>query len=174
MTDFNSITIGYEENTPMGRVYIALSHRGLCRVSTDSASLEQFAQEVEEFYPNKTVIFDNKKIRDIRKKITEYFSYKRRKFNIEVDLSRFTEFQKKVLRTCLKLDFGEAVSYGELARRSGNPKAGRAVGNVMSKNPIALIIPCHRVIAASGKIGGYTGGLQKKWFLLRHENVDIA
>lgn len=174
MTALNSITIGYEENTPMGRIYIALSHRGLCRVSTDSASIEQFAQEVEEIYPNKKVIFDNEKIRDIRRKIVEYFSYERRNFNIKVDLSHLTEFQRKVLETCLKLDFGEAVSYGELALRSGNPKAGRAVGNVMSKNPIALIIPCHRVIASSGKIGGYTGGLHKKRFLLRHENVHIG
>ncbi len=61
MTDSNSITVGYEENTPMGCVYIAISDKGLCRINTDSSSIEQFAQEVEEIYPNKTVIFDNKK-----------------------------------------------------------------------------------------------------------------
>ena len=173
MTESNSIIIGFEENTPMGYVYIAVSDKGLCRVNSDSSSIEQFAQEVEEIYPDKNVIFDNKQIKGIREKIVEYFSFERKKFNIKLDLSHLTDFQQKVLETCSKLGFGETVSYGELALRSGNPKAGRAVGNVMSKNPIALVIPCHRVIAASGKIGGYTGGLHKKRLLLKLENVEI-
>ena len=173
MTDSNSIIIGYEENSPVGCVYIAVSDKGLCRISTDSASIEQFAQEMEEVYPNKTVIFDNEKMENIRVKIVEYFSYERRKFNIKIDLSHLTDFQKNVLETCSKLDFGETVSYGELALRSGYPKAGRAVGSAMSKNPIPIVIPCHRVIAASGKIGGYTGGLHKKRLLRKLENIEI-
>ena len=173
MTDSNSIIIGYEENSPVGCVYIAVSDKGLCRISTDSASIEQFAQEMEEVYPNKTVIFDNEKMKNIRVKIVEYFPYERRKFNIKIDLSLLTDFQKNVLETCSKLDFGETVSYGELALRSGYPKAGRAVGSAMSKNPIPIVIPCHRVIAASGKIGGYTGGLHKKRLLLKLENIEI-
>jgi len=157
----------------MGHVYIAVSNEGLCRVSTESASIEQFAQEVEEIYPDKRVIFDNKKINGIRKKLVEYFSYERKNFNIKLDLSHLTDFQRKVLETCSKLEFGETVSYGELALRSGYPKAGRAVGSAMSKNPIPFVIPCHRVIAASGKIGGYTGGLHKKRLLLKLENVEL-
>ena len=173
MADSNSITIGFEENTPLGHVYIAVSDEGLCRVSTESASIEQFAQEVEEIYPDKRVIFDNKKIKGIRKKLVEYFSYERKNFNIKLDLSHLTDFQRKVLETCSKLEFGETVSYAELALRSGYPKAGRAVGSAMSKNPIPFVIPCHRVIAASGKIGGYTGGLHKKRLLLKLENVEL-
>ena len=157
----------------MGCVYIAVSDKGLCRISTDSASIEQFAQEMEEVYQNKAVIFDNEKMENIRGEIVEYFSYERRKFNIKIDLSLLTDFQKNVLETCSKLEFGETVSYGELALRSGYPKAGRAVGSAMSKNPIPIVIPCHRVIAASGKIGGYTGGLHKKRLLLKLENIEI-
>lgn len=173
MNDSNLIFIGYEENTPMGYIYIAVSDKGLCMVNSNSSSIEQFAQEVEEIYPDKEVIFDNNRIKEIRKKIVEYFSYERKKFNIKLDLNNLTDFQRKVLETCSKLDFGETVSYGELALRSGYPNAGRAVGSAMSKNPIAVVIPCHRVIASSGKIGGYSGGLHKKRLLLKLENVVI-
>ena len=173
MNDSNLIFIGYEENTPMGYLYIAVSDKGLFMVNSNSSSVEQFAQKVEEIYPDKEVIFDNNRIKEIRKKIVEYFSYERKKFNIKLDLINLTDFQRKVLETCSKLDFGETVSYGELALRSGYPNAGRAVGSAMSKNPIAVVIPCHRVIASSVKIGGYSGGLHKKRLLLKLENVVI-
>ena len=174
MHQSNSILIGYCDNTPLGRVYLALSDRGLCRVSTDSVSIEEFAEKIEEIYPAMKVVFDNNLISEAKEKLEEYFSHRREKIDIPLDLSFMTLFEQKVLESCSQIDFGETVSYGELALRAGSPKASRAVGNVMKKNPIPIVIPCHRVIAASGKIGGYTGGLHKKRTLLALENVYIS
>ena len=170
----NSIVIGYFDNTPLGRVYLALSERGLCRVSTDSESIEEFAEKVEETYPAINVVIDNNLISEAKEKLEEYFSHPRQKIDIPLDLSFMTLFEQRVLKSCSQIAFGETVSYGELALRTGSPRASRAVGNVMKKNPITIVIPCHRVIAASGKIGGYTGGLHKKRTLLALENIYIS
>jgi len=83
-----------------------------------------------------------------------------------------TDFQKRVYKELLKIPYGTTVSYKELAKRVGSPKAFRAVGNANGKNPIAIIIPCHRVISSDGSIGGYSGGLDKKRKLLKLEGVQ--
>lgn len=84
-----------------------------------------------------------------------------------------TEFQTQIWRLLLKIPHGQTVSYGEIARRSGRPQAARAVGQAVGRNPIALIVPCHRVIAGNGGIGGYAGGLPMKRRLLAAESVTI-
>ena len=84
-----------------------------------------------------------------------------------------TSFQKRVWEELRKIPWGGTISYKELAARVGNPKALRAVGQANGANPIPLIIPCHRVIAANGTIGGYSSGVERKRRLLRHEGVDI-
>ena len=84
-----------------------------------------------------------------------------------------TPFGEKVLTACSKVGYGETLSYGELALLSGSPGASRAVGTVMSKNPLPIVVPCHRVISASGKIGGYTGGLRKKRLLMAIEGITV-
>jgi O-6-methylguanine DNA methyltransferase len=85
-----------------------------------------------------------------------------------------TLFQKKVLKIVLKIPKGEARSYAWVAEKVGNPKASRAVGQALKKNPYAPVVPCHRVIASSGKIGGYLGGSTKKQKLLRKEGVRCS
>jgi len=87
------------------------------------------------------------------------------------DLSGRTPFERRVLRATLRLPRGEVASYGEVARRAGSPGAARAVGQVMHRNPIPLLIPCHRVTGAGGKLGGYTGGLDLKRILLKREGI---
>jgi methylated-DNA-[protein]-cysteine S-methyltransferase len=82
-----------------------------------------------------------------------------------------TPFQLRVWQELRRIPWGQAISYGELARRVGNPKAARAVGQANAVNPIPLIIPCHRVIAADGSLGGYSSGLERKRWLLHHEGV---
>jgi len=102
------------------------------------------------------------------KQIDEYFKGKRRRFLLKLD-PKGTPFQKRVWRQLEKIPFGAVVSYGELAGIIGKPGASRAVGSANAKNPIAIIIPCHRVIGSDGRLTGYGGGLWRKEWLIKHE-----
>ncbi len=102
--------------------------------------------------------------------LKEYFAGTRKEFDLPL-APKGTEFQKKVWDGLLKIPFGAAMTYGEMAGQIDLPKAYRAVGNANGKNPIGIIIPCHRVIAAKGKLGGYSGGLEYKEFLLTLEGI---
>jgi methylated-DNA-[protein]-cysteine S-methyltransferase len=104
---------------------------------------------------------------EISKQLCEYFEGRRKKFEIEFELEG-TEFQKKVLKELLKIPYGITITYKELAERVGNSNSSRAVGNVMAKNRIPIIIPCHRVVSKKG-LGGFGGGLVWKKFLLELE-----
>lgn len=103
--------------------------------------------------------------------IHEYAMEERKEFELPLDLSLGTKFQQQVWRELQQIKHGDAISYATLARRIGNPKACRAVANANGKNPFSLIIPCHRVIASDGRLGGYTGGVDKKQYLLALEGV---
>lgn len=105
---------------------------------------------------------------DLARQLDEFFKGTRRTFDL-VLAPEGTEFQKRVWAELLKIPFGETIGYGELAQRIGNPSASRAVGHANSKNPIALIVPCHRVIGANGTLTGYAGGLELKHKLLAWE-----
>lgn len=100
--------------------------------------------------------------------LSEYFSKKRKSFDIPI-LLEGTSFQKEVWNTLLKIEYGKTISYQEEAFMMQRPKACRAVANANGKNPISIIVPCHRVIAKTGSIGGYTGGVWRKEFLLELE-----
>ena len=99
------------------------------------------------------------------RQLREYFSGRRRDFDLPLAFAG-TAFQKSVWRQLQEIPYGETISYGELAKRVGNPKASRAVGSANGKNPIPIVVPCHRVIAAGGKLGGFGGGLPTKQSLL--------
>jgi len=102
------------------------------------------------------------------KQIDEYFRGKRKEFLLNLDPPG-TKFQKQVWRQLEKIPFGTVVSYGEIAGAIGNPNACRAVGSANGKNPIAIIIPCHRIIGSNGSLTGYGGGLWRKEWLIKHE-----
>lgn len=102
------------------------------------------------------------------RQLTEYFKGRRQKFSIPLVLEG-TDFQKAVWRQLQKIPFGQTASYGDVARAVGSPRAFRAVGNANNKNPIPLIIPCHRVIGSDGKLVGFGGGIWRKEWLLEHE-----
>ena len=102
------------------------------------------------------------------RQLTEYFKGRRQKFSIPL-LLEGTDFQKAVWRQLQKIPFGQTASYGDVARAVGSPRAFRAVGNANNKNPIPLIIPCHRVIGSDGKLVGFGGGIWRKHWLLEHE-----
>ena len=110
--------------------------------------------------------------RHVRKQLEEYFAGKRREFELELDL-RGTEFRKRCWNELLKIPYGETCSYAEIARSVGNPKGFRAVGQANHYNPIAIIVPCHRVLASGCFLGGYGGGLPVKALLLKLEGAPF-
>jgi methylated-DNA-[protein]-cysteine S-methyltransferase len=101
--------------------------------------------------------------------LAEYFAERRRVFELPLDLSSGTAFQQTVWNGLLQISPGSTTAYGELARRIGKPLAVRALGSAVGRNPISIIVPCHRVVGASGALTGYAGGLDRKTALLRLE-----
>ncbi len=104
------------------------------------------------------------------RQLGEYFAGNRREFDLPLRMHG-TEFQRCVWRALNEIPYGETWSYGELAKRIGNPNASRAVGLANGRNPISILVPCHRVIGADGSLTGYGGGLQRKQWLLAHEGL---
>lgn len=100
--------------------------------------------------------------------LDEYFKGERQSFDLKLSLNG-TEFQRKVWDELIKIPYGERVTYRDIAEKLGNPDAVRAVGNANGKNPISIIVPCHRVIGSNGKLTGYAGGIDRKDWLLKHE-----
>ena len=116
---------------------------------------------------------DDAVLRPFRDQLRAYFAGELREFDVPLALDG-TEFQRKVWAALRKIPYGKTISYAELARRVGQPGAARAVGSANGRNPVGLIVPCHRVIAADGTLGGYGGGLDRKRWLLDHEAEVLA
>jgi methylated-DNA-[protein]-cysteine S-methyltransferase len=110
---------------------------------------------------------------EVARQIEEFFAGTRRDFDFPL-APKGTEFQKRVWAELVRIPFGETISYGELARRIGNPAASRAVGRANATNPIAVIVPCHRVIGTNGKLTGYAGGIDLKDKLLAWERATCT
>ena len=107
-------------------------------------------------------------LQDAERQLQEYFAGKRKDFNLQL-APEGTEFQQKIWQLVQKVDFGKTTSYLDIAIQSGSEKNTRAVGMTNGKNPIPIIIPCHRIVGSSGKLTGYAGGLERKRWLLNHE-----
>jgi methylated-DNA-[protein]-cysteine S-methyltransferase len=105
--------------------------------------------------------------------LEEYFERKRSTFDLVLDLEAATEFQRGVYAELCKVTYGHVVTYGELAEAVGRPELARAVGQAVGANPIPVVIPCHRVVAADSRLGGFSGGLPAKVALLAVENVEV-
>ncbi|MEO6741408.1 MAG: methylated-DNA--[protein]-cysteine S-methyltransferase, partial [Chthoniobacteraceae bacterium] len=121
----------------------------------------------------RNAVRDSEPLREARRQLEEYFAGTRQEFSIPLDAAG-TEFQQSVWQTLRGIPYGATVSYGELARRIGNPRAVRAVGLANGRNPISIIVPCHRVIGADGSLTGYGGGLERKRFLLALEKCSAV
>ena len=144
----------YKYNSIIGDIFI----------SDDENSLLSVKFVNHNFIENK----ENKIIRQTIKQLDEYFNGKRKKFELPLN-PKGTEFQKKVWLQLMNIPYGKTATYKDIATQIGDPKASRAVGNANNKNPIAIIIPCHRVIGSNNKLTGYAGGLDKKEKLLNLE-----
>jgi len=153
----NSIEIAYY-NSPLGVLKILADEKGIKEI--------EFAQEEFKSIQNSS----SKIIKDCIKQLDEYFRGKRKSFELKLN-PEGTEFQKKVWKELLKIPYGKTLSYGEISRRIKNPKAVRAVGQAIGRNPISIVIPCHRVIGGDGSLTGYASGLWRKEWLLKHEGA---
>ena len=120
------------------------------------------------YHPKEEIYQETPVIKEAFGQLSEYFSGNRKTFNLPL-LLKGTDFQKQVWQALLKIPFGETRSYKQIAEAIGNPKAVRAVGMANNKNPLLIVVPCHRVIGGNGKLVGYAVGLDKKEYLLRLE-----
>ena len=152
-------TIHYSRiESPVGPLLLAVSERGLVALRFGRGKIGESWVES----PERTAA--------CARQLEEYFAGKRRAFDIPLDL-RGTEFQKRCWQELLKIPYGETRSYADIARAIGNPPAVRAVGLANGQNPIAIIVPCHRVIGSDGSLTGYGGGLEVKRRLLELEGA---
>ena len=151
--------------TPVGSLKLYFTDRGL-------AALE-FAGKGAALAPEQDAPPPHLKplIEAAKRELIAYFNGSRTDFTALTLDPRGTPFQLRVWQELRRIPWGQAISYIELARRVGNPKASRAVGQANAVNPIPLLVPCHRVIAADGGLGGYSSGLDRKGWLLRHEGA---
>jgi methylated-DNA-[protein]-cysteine S-methyltransferase len=153
--------------TPIGDVLVAATPRGLCRISyyDEGQVVERLATQF-----GARVLRSPKPVDPIRRQLDEYFDGRRTVFDLELDLD-VPEFYRQVLDELARVPFGETTTYGTLAKRVDRPTAARAVGTVMNRNPIPIVLPCHRVIGANGSLVGYAGGLDVKRRLLALEGA---
>lgn len=112
-------------------------------------------------------------LRQAKRELREYFAGRRRRFEVALD-PEGTPFQRSVWKAISTVGFGETISYGELARRAGHPGSARAAGAATGRNPVGIIVPCHRIMGANGALTGYAGGLQRKRALLGLEGAQLS
>lgn len=155
--------------TPIGTLLVAATGRGLCRIAYDAEPEQEVELLARRF--GIRVLRSTRPIDPARRELHEYFEQRRTHFDVPIDLALVAEFNRRVLHELVRVPYGEVVTYGELAVRAERPRAARAVGTVMNRNPLPIVLPCHRVIGADGKLVGYGGGLHRKEALLRLEGA---
>jgi methylated-DNA-[protein]-cysteine S-methyltransferase len=158
-------------DTPLGRLLVAATERGVCRISYDPAP-EAEEERLARGYGAR-VLRVPRALDEVKRELDEYFEGRRRSFDLAVDLRPLADFHRDVLSELARVPYGELTTYGTLAGRVGRPKAARAVGTAMNRNPVPIVLPCHRVVGASGSLTGYGGGLARKEKLLRLEGARL-
>jgi O-6-methylguanine DNA methyltransferase len=165
-------------NSAIGPLFLAASGHGLVALEFDARLPGQ-----QSIRPNPRHLREEKnglqfadsahRMQVFVSELEEYFDGKRRGFTFPLDL-RGTDFQLACWRALLAIPYGETRSYADIARAVGKPNAFRAVGMANNRNPLAIVVPCHRVIGANDRLVGYGGGLARKQWLLQHERVELA
>ena len=161
---------GYVES-PLGRLTVAATPRGLVRVAYPSPEpdsvLDELAAKLSPRVLEAPALVDG-----ARRQLDEYFTGRRERFDVPIDWALTSGgFVRRVLRATARIGFGHVKTYRDVARTAGNERATRAAGNALGSNPIPVVVPCHRVLRTGGGLGGYTGGLERKEFLLSLEGV---
>jgi methylated-DNA-[protein]-cysteine S-methyltransferase len=164
------VDVAYElHDTPLGTLLLAATDRGLCRIVYDAEPEQELELLGRAF--GLRVLRSSLPVDVARRQLDEYFEGKRQEFDLSLDLQLLADFNRRVLGELARVPYGEVVTYGQLAARAARPRAARAVGTVMNRNPLPIVLPCHRVIGANGKLVGYGGGLDRKEALLRLEGA---
>lgn len=158
-------------DSPLGPLLVAASPTGLVRLSyTDTRGPDPVLEELAERISPR-VLEAPARLDPVRRELDEYFAGRRTEFETPIDWSHLAGFTRKVLRATSRIGFGETSTYAGVASRAGSPRAMRAAGNALGANPMPVIVPCHRVLRTGGALGGYTGGIERKEYLLRLEGV---
>jgi methylated-DNA-[protein]-cysteine S-methyltransferase len=152
--------------SPVGELLLAATDRGLCRISYRVEGQEEVLARL---YGVRVLRVP---LDDVRRELDEYFEGRRREFDLPLDL-RVAPFHEAVLHELARVPYGRTETYGALAAKVGRPKAARAVGTVMNRNPIPIVLPCHRILGANGSLTGYGGGLHVKRALLELEGAML-
>lgn len=155
-----------EVDSPIGSLFVAATDRGLCRISFWPDGMEDTLART---YGVRVL---RSPLDEIRRELDEYFEGSRRIFDLPLDL-RVAPFHADVLRELALVPYGRTETYGALAAKVGRPRAARAVGTVMNRNPIPIVLPCHRIVGANGSLTGYAGGLDVKRRLLQLEGATL-
>jgi methylated-DNA-[protein]-cysteine S-methyltransferase len=157
-------------DSPLGTLTVMVTPRGLVRLSYPgeqvAAQLDELAERV-----SARILEAPDRTDDVRRQLDEYFAGHLHRFEVRIDWRLVRGFAANVLRATGRIPFGAVSTYRDVAAAAGSPNAYRAAGNALGSNPIPIVVPCHRVLHAGGGLGGYTGGLDRKIFLLRHEGA---
>lgn len=170
------LEIGYASvMTPLGPIWMAGSTEGIVKISLSGRSERSFLSSLAALlgHLDARARPDGAGLKILGRQLLQYFQGERREFTLPVDLLTLTPFQHRVLEETSRVPFGRVVPYGEIARSMRVPGAARAVGNALGRNPVPILIPCHRVVASDGTIGGFTGGTRLKRKLLAVEGLHL-
>ncbi len=154
-------------DSPLGRLLLARTETGVCRISFDPEP-DRLEDELARTFGAR-LLRVARPLDDARRQLDEYFSGRRERFELQVDLQPARDFSRRILEELARVPFGQTTTYGSLAQRAGRPAAARAVGTVMNRNPVPIVLPCHRVVGSTGSLVGYAGGLDRKRSLLELE-----
>jgi methylated-DNA-[protein]-cysteine S-methyltransferase len=170
--DAGLLDVAYDlADSPVGQLLVAASERGLCRISFDPEPERELEELARAF--GTRVLRSARGVDEARRELDEYFEGRRRGFDLAVDLTPVPAFQRDVLEELVRVPYGNVETYGGLARRIGRPRAARAVGGALNRNPIPIVVPCHRIVGSSGSLVGYGGGLERKRALLGLEGAVL-
>jgi methylated-DNA-[protein]-cysteine S-methyltransferase len=155
-------------DSPVGDLLVAVTPQGLVRLAFDPTHvLDDLAERI-----SPRVVEAPARLDPVRRELDEYFAGRRRAFDLVIDWSLTGGFRRRVLEATARIPSGHVTTYGALAAEVGKPSAARAVGNAVGSNPVAIVVPCHRVVPASGGVGNYGGGPERKAFLLDLEHAE--
>jgi len=158
-------------DTPVGVLGLAAGEAGLCRVNFVRDEGHFLQRLLDEF--GERPVFRSDALDQVRRQLDRYFAGKQLSFDLPVDLSEMGGFSRKVLQATAKIPPGHVLTYTGVAAKAGNARASRAAGNALHDNPVAIVVPCHRVVRSDGSLGGYGGGLPVKEWLLQHEGATL-
>lgn len=174
--DSGAVDVTYAQiDSPVGRLVAAATPTGLAQLSYEDfrggldAVLDGLARKL-----SPRIVAAPRRLDPVKRQLDEYFAGRRTAFDVPLDWSLSRDFARRILQATVQIPFGATATYGEMAAAAGSPQASRAAGRALGSNPIPIIVPCHRVVGASGRLTGYTGGIERKVALLAVEGISLG